>query len=248
MHFSDFLRGPCAAPLSDTRVHNLSIGVMNEMEVHAQINQMVQFIHQEAKEKAAEIKLKTDEEFNIEKLRMVEAEKQKIRAEYERKEKQVEITKRIGQSNEVRVSRLQCLKARDDAMQAVLAEAATNLPKLVNLQTYPQLLESLLTEALIQLNDQKVVVKAVTGQEAATKKALTAAEAKFKTWASKEMGAEYAAGISVTFDSSSLKTGIGGVEVVGFGGKITLTNTLQSRLMLAYETQLPALRATLFSS
>jgi hypothetical protein len=31
---------------------------------------MVQFIHQEAREKAAEIKLKTDEEFNIEKLRI----------------------------------------------------------------------------------------------------------------------------------------------------------------------------------
>ena len=56
---------------------------------------MVQFIHQEAKEKAAEIKLKTDEEFNIEKLRMVEAEKTKIRAEYERKEKQVEVQRRM---------------------------------------------------------------------------------------------------------------------------------------------------------
>ena len=56
---------------------------------------MVQFIHQEAKEKAAEIKLKTDEEFQIEKLRMLEAEKTKIRAEYERKEKQVEVQRRM---------------------------------------------------------------------------------------------------------------------------------------------------------
>jgi len=39
---------------------------------------------------------------------------------------------------------------------------------------------------------------------------------------------------------------IGGVEVTGFGGKINLNNTLQSRLMLAYETRLPALRALLF--
>ena len=62
------------------------------------------------------------------------------------------------------------------------------------------------------------------------------------------MGAEWASTISVAVDSSSLKTGIGGVEVVGFGGKITLTNTLQSRLMLAYETQLPKLRAALFTS
>jgi V-type H+-transporting ATPase subunit E len=217
------------------------------MEVHAQIQQMVQFIHQEAKEKAAEIKLKTDEEFNIEKLRMVEAEKQKIRADYERKEKQVEVQKRIGQSNELRVSRLQCLKTRDDAIQAVLAEAATKLPSLVSGSAYGALLESLMVEALIQLADQKVSVKAVQGQESATKKALSGAESKFKAWATKEMGAEWAAGIKVEFDSNSLKTGIGGVELVGFGGKITLTNTLQSRLMLAYETQLPALRASLFT-
>ena len=131
---------------------------------------MVQFIHQEAKEKAAEIKLKTDEEFNIEKLRMVEAEKTKIRAEYERKEKQVEVQRRIGQSNEVRFSRLKCLKARDDSMQAVLAEAASKLPSLISGPGYATLLESLVLEALIQLADQKVSVKAVAGQEAATKK------------------------------------------------------------------------------
>ena len=58
-------------------------------------SQMVKFIQQEASEKAAEIKLKADEEFNIEKLRMVEAEKQKIRQEYERKEKQIEVQKRM---------------------------------------------------------------------------------------------------------------------------------------------------------
>ena len=107
---------------------------------------MVQFIHQEAKEKANEIKLKTDEEFNIEKLRMVEAAKQKIRAEYEAKEKQVEVQKRIAQSNEVRFSRLKALKARDDAMQNVLAEAASKLPSLVSGSAYPALLEALILE------------------------------------------------------------------------------------------------------
>jgi hypothetical protein len=130
---------------------------------------MVQFIHQEAKEKASEIKLKTDEEFNIEKLRMVEQEKAKIRAEYERKEKQVEVQKRIGQSNDVRFSRLKCLKARDDAMQAVLAEAASKLPSLISGPGYAALLESLILEALTQLADLKVVVKGVAGQEGATK-------------------------------------------------------------------------------
>ena len=67
---------------------------------------MIKFIQQEASEKAQEIKLKADEEFNIEKLRMVEGEKQKIRAEYERKEKNVEVQKRIAQSNEARAPQI----------------------------------------------------------------------------------------------------------------------------------------------
>merc|ERR1712113_1162927 len=100
------------------------------MGINHQILQMVQFIHQEAQEKAQEIRLKANEEFNIEKLRMVEAEKAKIRADYERKEKQVEVQKRIEQSNTVRLGRLEELKKRDEEMQKVLAEAAKQLPPL----------------------------------------------------------------------------------------------------------------------
>jgi len=219
---------------------------MNDSEVNAQINQMVQFIHQEAKEKAAEIKLKADEEFNIEKLRLVEAEKQKIRQEYERKEKQVEVQKRIKQSNDVRLARLRTLKARDDAMQDVLQESASLLPGIVKSDQYPKLLESLILEGLKVLNDQKVVVKGVEGDEKNVKAALPAAEAAFKKFAVETHGAEWAHGISVTVDSVSAKSGVGGVLLAGHGGKITLNNTLLARLELAYESFLPKLRSALF--
>jgi len=219
---------------------------MDESQVNQQIDQMVKFIQQEASEKAAEIKLKADEEFNIEKLRMVEAEKQKIRQEYERKEKQIEVQKRITQSNEIRYSRLRCLKARDDAMQEILKEAAAKLPALASGAGYATLLESLILEALITLAETKVQVKGVSSQGAVTQKALVPAVTKYKDWASKNKDAAFLGDIEVTFDPAPLATGIGGVEVTGFAGKINLNNTLQSRLMLAYETRLPALRALLF--
>ncbi|KAL8135846.1 hypothetical protein AgCh_010449 [Apium graveolens] len=47
-------------------------------------NSLVQFIHQEAQEKANEISVSAEEEFNIKKLQIVEAEKKKIRQEFER--------------------------------------------------------------------------------------------------------------------------------------------------------------------
>lgn len=220
---------------------------MNDADINQQIQQMVQFIHQEASEKAAEIKLKADEEFNIEKLRMVEAEKQKIRQEYERKEKLVEVQKRIEQSNTVRLGRLESLKKRDEEMQKVLADAAAKLPGITKQSNYPQLLEALIVEALTQLAEAKVSVKGVKGQGDLVKSALPGAIAKYKA-SSKDKGAAFVASIDVSFDPTPLENGIGGVEVVGFGGKISLLNTLQSRLMLAYETHLPGLRAALFKA
>ncbi|GKV04304.1 hypothetical protein SLEP1_g16476 [Rubroshorea leprosula] len=68
---------------------------MNNADVSKQIQQMVQFIRQEAEEKANEIALSAEEEFNIEKLQLVEAEKKKIKQEYERKGKQVQVRKKM---------------------------------------------------------------------------------------------------------------------------------------------------------
>lgn len=68
---------------------------MDENQVQKQIEQMVKFIRQEAVEKAREIHVKAEEEFNIEKLRMVEAEKARIRSEFERKEKEIDVQKRM---------------------------------------------------------------------------------------------------------------------------------------------------------
>lgn len=219
---------------------------MDESQVNAQIDQMIKFIQQEASEKAQEIKLKADEEYNIEKLYMVEEEKQKIRQEYERKEKQVEVQKRIAQSNEIRYSRLKTLKARDDAMQDVLKQAGAKLPALTSGTGYGVLLENLILEALTTLAETKVTVKGVASQGSVTQKALTPAVAKYKDWAKANQDAAFVAAIEITFDPTPLASGVGGVEVTGFGGKINLNNTLQSRLMLAYETRLPALRALLF--
>lgn len=56
---------------------------------------MMAFIEQEANEKAEEIDAKAEEEFNIEKGRLVQQQRIKIMEYYERKEKQVELQKKM---------------------------------------------------------------------------------------------------------------------------------------------------------
>ena len=68
---------------------------MNEADVQKQIRQMVAFIDQEANEKAAEIDAKAQEEFAIEKDNLVNQQKQKIQQFYSKKEKQVELQRKM---------------------------------------------------------------------------------------------------------------------------------------------------------
>lgn len=65
------------------------------MNVWLQIKHMMAFIEQEANEKAEEIDAKAEEEFNIEKGRLVQQQRLKIMEYYEKKEKQVELQKKM---------------------------------------------------------------------------------------------------------------------------------------------------------
>lgn len=68
---------------------------LDDAAVVKQLNNMVSFIRKEAEEKAAEIIVLAEEEFTIEKAKLVQTQKLKLMKEYERKEKQVDVTKKM---------------------------------------------------------------------------------------------------------------------------------------------------------
>lgn len=74
---------------------------------------MMAFIEQEANEKAEEIDAKAEEEFNIEKGRLVQQQRLKIMEYYEKKEKQVELQKKIQSSNMLNQARLKVCSIND---------------------------------------------------------------------------------------------------------------------------------------
>ena len=110
---------------------------------------MMAFIEQEASEKAEEIDAKAEEEFNIEKGRLVQQQRLKIMEYYERKEKQVELQRKIQSSNMLNQARLKVLKARDDHVQAVLNDGKRSLVNISRDQSkYPKILEGLIAQVL----------------------------------------------------------------------------------------------------
>jgi len=68
---------------------------MNDDEVLTELKKMVAFIRQEATEKAHEIQVKADEEFAIEKARIVHQAAGDIETSYDKKKKHVEVEQKM---------------------------------------------------------------------------------------------------------------------------------------------------------
>ncbi|VEN57352.1 unnamed protein product, partial [Callosobruchus maculatus] len=133
---------------------------LSDQDVQKQIKHMMAFIEQEANEKAEEIDAKAEEEFNIEKGRLVQQQRLKIMEYYEKKEKQVELQKKIQSSNMLNQARLKVLKVREDHVRQVLEDARKRLGEVTKDQgKYAQILESLILQALYQLFEKDITVR-----------------------------------------------------------------------------------------
>merc|ERR1719357_220111 len=104
---------------------------MDEAEAQRQIRQMVNFILNEAKDKAEEIEARALEEFNIEKLKVVQQMKDKIRQEMQKKIKAAETKRAIAKSTAINDARLKKVTARNTVFAQVEEEAALRLEKQV---------------------------------------------------------------------------------------------------------------------
>tara|TARA_B100001540_G_scaffold236214_1_gene210572 strand:- start:229 stop:1119 length:891 start_codon:yes stop_codon:yes gene_type:complete len=217
---------------------------MDDTEVQKQINQMVEFIKQEAEEKANEIRVAAEEEFNIEKLQMVEVEKQKIKREYERKESLVSVKKKIERSTTGNAARIKVLIARDRMMEEVLNTAREKLGDVSKSPQYKQLLAGLIAQGAKKLQDSNCTIRCRKQDENVCKEAIA-------------LATERVHGLQPTLDareslppapeiSKDGKSCVGGVLVISSNGKTTCDNTLDARVRNTFEALMPRIRADIF--
>lgn len=221
---------------------------MNDADYARQIQQMVEFIKQEANEKANEIRVAADEEFNIQKLNLVEAEKVKIRKEYERKAGQIEVKKKIEYSTQLNASRLRLLQARDDFLNTTLTHAHENLGSIVKDQAgYKKLLVQLIVQGVTKLHADNALVRCRKEDVAVCKAAIDETKSQWSKLASGPCP-------QLSLDETKYlppakgegETCAGGVVIVAENGRISCNNTLDARLKSTFAACLPEMRKTLF--
>ncbi|XP_041989623.1 V-type proton ATPase subunit E-like [Salvia splendens] len=224
---------------------------MNDADVSKQIQQMVSFIRQEAEEKANEISVSAEEEFNIEKLQLVEAEKKKIRQEYERKDKQVQVRKKIEYSMQLNASRLKVLQAQDDLVNSMKESASKELLNIGgDQQNYEKLLKDLIVQGLLRLKEPSVLLRCRESDLQYVEPILDTAKEEYANKANVHSPEIVVDQVYLppapTHHNAHDRFCSGGVVLASRDGKIVFENSLDARLEVVFRKKLPEIRKSLF--
>ncbi|KAF5544307.1 v-type proton ATPase subunit E [Fusarium mexicanum] len=219
----------------------MSQHALSDQQVNNELSKMTEFIKQEAMEKAREIEIKANEEFEIEKSKLVRQETDAIDSQYEKKFKQATMSQQITRSTVANKTRLKVLGARQELLDNIFEEAQKKLAEgAKDKAKYQKALKGLLLEGFYALDEPELQVRARKKDYDVVKKAIEEAAKEFK----KELGKDITAKIQ---EDDPLPEGIaGGVVIISGSGKIDIDNTFEARLRLLEESAAPAVREALF--
>jgi V-type H+-transporting ATPase subunit E len=167
---------------------------MSDSQVDTELRKMTAFIRQEALEKAREIHLKADEEFSIEKSKLVRQETQRIDAEYEKKHNQAGMSQQITASTLANRQRLRVLGSKQELLDGLFEQAGKKLAETVGSSgngngkkgkkggagvDYENVLKGLVLEGLYALVEAKVSVRCRKQDTEVVKKAIEGAKKEY---------------------------------------------------------------------
>ncbi|KAM5537137.1 hypothetical protein V8D89_009283 [Ganoderma adspersum] len=214
---------------------------LNDDEVLSEMNKMVAFIKQEALEKAREIKVKADEEFAIEKAKLVKQEQQAIDSLYEKKRKGAEVSQKIAHSTLTNKSRLKLLQQREEHLQDLFTTARGSIDELANDEArYVQFLEGIIVQGFLAQLEPEVTVHAREKDVEIVRRAADGAARQYDEISGRT--------VKPTVEGSLSNQIAGGVKLVSGTQRITIDNTLDERLRLLEDRMLPEIRTDLFGS
>ncbi|TFK65987.1 ATPase V1/A1 complex subunit E [Pluteus cervinus] len=217
----------------------MSTRALNDEEVLAEMGKMVAFIKQEALEKAREIKVKADEEFAIEKAKLVKQEQQAIDAQHEKKRKAAEVAQKIAQSNLTNKSRLKLLHRREEHIQDLFSTGRTSILTLAQDQgRYRQFLEGVIVQGFLQLLEPAATLHARKSDVSIVEQAASNAAAVYKQISGRV--------VDFKVEGTLSNDGAGGIKLISGTQRITVDNTLDERLRLLEDRMLPEIRKDVF--
>ncbi|KAI0463578.1 V-ATPase V1 sector subunit E [Komagataella kurtzmanii] len=214
---------------------------LSDEQVENELKKMEVFIKKEAEEKAKEIRLKADEEYEIEKALIVRSEANAIDSLYDDRFKKASLAQQIKKSTIANKSRLKVLGEKEKILDDILETTQARLKDISkDSAAYEEVLVGLIEEGVLALFEKVVTVRVRKQDLKVAKKAAEKAAIQF------EEKAKFPVQVAVS-ESEFLSDDLaGGVVLVNEDGRIEVDNTLEERLKLLSSGALPAVRLELF--
>jgi len=222
--------------------------IFDVMEAMSQVTQMTEFIANEAKDKAEEIDAKALQEFSIEKFRILNQSKEKLRQDFQKKAKQMETQRAIERSTAINKSRLEKIKARQEAIGKITDEVKKDIAsKLRDDATNKKFITNLIVQGLLMLLEDTVQVRCRQQDDAVVSACLAQAAAQYAQEISAQTGASKSVKISLDTANKLPANSLGGVVLACAGNSITIDNTIDARLTHVLEQAKPNIRKLMFT-
>ena len=233
---------------------------MSAADTQKRIEQMCEFIKQEAIEKANEIKIKTQEEFDLDRQTIAQEGKMKVQEEYAKKEKDLQVQQRIAQSAEIGRQNKRRMVARDDLLNKLFGLAKDRLAELCtkDVNKYKEVLKDLIIQGLIKIEEPDIVVRCRQVDLDLVREVIPVAREKFVQMMKDESGEDVSITVTLNEDESRMLppppngtpmiSCAGGIIMEGHSGRLVLDNTFDKRLEVCFHDLKPVTRKCLFPS
>jgi len=227
---------------------------MNKNDAERQINAMIGFIKQEAKEKADDIIRDIEKEAAAEKATRDRTLKAALIDEYAKKKKEKIVNKRIARSRKDNESRIKKMRERDNIIKILRDEVLDKLSDVAKDKKYPDLVRYLIVQGLMTITENKIILQCRKEDLNIVKGQLDAAIKLYQDFIKDNTGIVPKCSVDISNDflpSGAVKgkkqlSCAGGVVLSARNGTIICRNTLDSRLDLCFDNLIPQIRAILF--
>ena len=233
---------------------------MSADDTKKRIDQMCEFILQEAQEKATEINVKTHEECELDRQVLVQEGRMKVQEEYAKKEKDLQVQQRIAQSAEIGRQTKRRMVARDNLLNKLYQLAKERLAQLsINEKDkYTEVLRDLILQGLIKIEEPDIVVRCRKVDLELVRSILPEVREKYIKMMKDECDEDV--DVTVTLneednkmlppppDGTPMLSCSGGIIMEGHSGRLVLDNTFDKRLEVCFHDLMPVMRKCLFPS
>ncbi|KAL0209041.1 hypothetical protein P9112_011628 [Eukaryota sp. TZLM1-RC] len=216
---------------------------MDSAQADRQIQQMLSFIRSGAEDKVNEIRIKADEESNLEKQRAIEEAKILIDDAYKRRTHNVGLERKVLRSKVASECKMDVLEAQDKLIHTTLHDSLVEAIRgyTNDEDKYRSLLHTLISDAVMLLKHSNVKIHCRTIDRTLIEEGLAEISAGLGD-------AGFDVGIEVCSDSKFIDDScLGGVVVTSIDEKIRADNTLDYRLRKCLTSQMPLIKDRLFN-